>query len=93
MPGSMSPAIVRYLREEMTFDGVIMTDDLAMAAAGVENAAVLAVQAGCDLLITSDYENQYAEVLAAVQNGEIAEDVVNAAAYRVLKWKQLLNLF
>lgn len=92
LPGSMSPAIVRYLREEMAFDGVIMTDDLAMAAAGVENAAVLAVQAGCDLLITSDYETQYAEVLAAVQAGKITEAQIDAAAYRVLAWKQTLGL-
>ena len=31
------------------------------------------MRAGCDLLITSDYETQYAEVLAAVQIGELAE--------------------
>ena len=93
LPGSMSPAIVCYLRETLAFEGVVMTDDLAMAAAAYENAAVRAVQAGCDLLITSDYETQYAEVLAAVQAGELTEAKIDAAAYRVLAWKQVLGLF
>lgn len=93
LPGSMSPAIVHYLRAEMGFTGVIMTDDLAMAAAGLENAAVKAVQAGCDLLITSDCGTQYAEVLAAVQAGELTTEQIDAAACRVLTWKQNLGLF
>ena len=66
----------RILREELGFDGVILTDDLIMDAirdyTGGENAAVLAVQAGNDMLTSSDFETQYNAVLAAVQDGTIS---------------------
>lgn len=58
-PVSLSPAAHAYLREEMGFDGVIVTDDLDMDAVretyGPEESAVLAVLAGNDLLCVTDY--------------------------------------
>ena len=92
LPGSLSPSVVGYLRDTMGFAGVIVTDDLAMAAAAVDNAAVRAVQAGCDLLITSDYESDHAAVLAAVRAGKITEDEIEDSALRVLRWKAALGL-
>ncbi len=47
---------------------------------GGENAAVLAVQAGNDMLTSSDFVTQYNAVLAAVQDGTIPESQIHASA-------------
>ena len=77
-PASLSPAVHRYLRDTMGFDGVVMTDDLVMEAItdryGTGEAAVLAVQAGNDLLCSTDYAEQYSAVLSAVLDGRIDFD-------------------
>ena len=95
-PASLSAEVHRILREELGFDGVILTDDLIMDAirdyTGGENAAVLAVQAGNDMLTSSDFETQYNAVLAAVQDGTIPESQIHASAVRVIDWKMQLGL-
>lgn len=95
-PASLSPAVHQYLRDDMNFDGVIMTDDLFMDAIaqvyGVEEAAVLAVLAGNDLLCSTEYPRQYAAVLQAVQDGRISQEMIRSAALRILRWKADLGL-
>lgn len=95
-PASLSPAVHRYLREEMGYDGVIMTDDLVMAAItelyGAEESAVLAVLAGNDLLCSTQYATQYDAVLEAVKDGRISQELLDNAVLRVLHWKQQLGL-
>lgn len=95
LPASLSPEVHRVLREELGFDGIAITDDLAMDAvaayAGGE-AAVLAVLAGNDMLITSDYRNDIPAVLAAVVDGRISEEQVNESVLRVLHAKYDLGL-
>ena len=85
-----------YIREDMGYTGVILTDDLVMEAItdlyGAGEAAVMAVQAGNDLLCSTDYATQYDAVLAAVADGIISQQTLDAAAYRVLKWKMELGL-
>lgn len=96
LPASLSPAVHRYLRENMGFDGVILTDDLVMQAItdlyGAGEAAVMAVNAGNDLLCSTDYAVQYEAVLVAVQEGRTEMEKLEAAVYRVLKWKSDLGL-
>lgn len=96
LPASLSPAVHQVLREELGFDGVVMTDDLVMQAitdyTGDADAAVLAVQAGNDMLISSDFVTQYNAVLTAVQNGTISETAIRDSAVRVLRWKIELGL-
>lgn len=95
-PASLSPAAHDYLRNAMGFDGVILTDDLVMAAItqayGPEEAAVLAVLAGNDLLCSSEYRIQYPAVLEAVQTNRISAEQLEKSVLRVLKWKQKLGL-
>lgn len=95
-PASLSPKVCDYLRQELGFEGVIITDDLAMGAVAdlfsPGEAAVLAIQAGNDLLCCSDYAAQYEAVLAAVLDGRISIDRLNEAVTRVLLWKQELGL-
>lgn len=96
LPASLSPAVHDILRDELDFDGVVMTDDLVMQAitdyTGDADAAVLAVQAGNDMLISSDFVTQYNAVLAAVQDGTISEATIRDAVVRVLRWKTQLGL-
>ena len=88
--------MIGYLRNEMDFDGVIVTDDLVMQAItdlyGTEEAAVLAVLAGNDLLCCSEYQRQYTAVLDAVNSGRIPLEQIQASAARILQWKYDLGL-
>jgi beta-N-acetylhexosaminidase len=72
-PASLSKRIVTdLLRHELTYDGVILTDDLEMKAIvngfAVPAAAVLAVEAGCDgvLVCSGDHDTQAATLEALV---------------------------
>jgi len=96
LPASLSPAVHKVLREELGFDGVVMTDDLAMdavAAYAKDGAvAVMALQAGNDLVVTTDYRAQIPKVLEALENGTLTEASIDEACRRVLAWKQALGL-
>ena len=96
LPASLSPNVHRILREELGFDGVVMTDDLAMEAvsayAGDGAVAVMALEAGNDLVLTTDYRVQIPKVMEAVENGALDGAVIDTACRRVLRWKQALGL-
>lgn len=91
LPASLSPEVHRVLREELGFDGVVLTDDLAMAAVEARakdgSAAVLALLAGNDMVLTADFETQIPEVLAAAGDGTLPMDVIDEACARVLRAK------
>lgn len=95
-PATLSPAVHDYLRNNMGFEGVIVTDDLVMKAIsdlyGAGESAVMAVLAGNDLLCASEYQVQYEAILQAVKDGRISEDIINNAVMRILKWKSNLEL-
>lgn len=90
-PASLSENVNKILREELDFSGIIMTDDLAMDAVKsyVENgeAAVQAVLARNDMIISSDFVKQKKEVLEAVEEGTISEEIINIAVRRILAFK------
>lgn len=96
LPATLSPAVHHYLRENMGFDGVIVTDDLVMDAItktyGAGEAAVLAVLAGNDLLCSTEYAVQYDAVLQAVKSGRIPMEQLNASVLRLLRWKTEIGL-
>lgn len=96
LPASLSPAVHALLRDKLGFTGVAMTDDLAMDAvkayAEDGDVAVLALLAGNDLIVTTDYKTQIPQVLEALQDGRLDESVVDAACLRVLTWKAALGL-
>src|SRR3989441_11649987 len=73
-PATLSPRVVtELLRDELHFDGVILSDDLEMKAIAAEyavpSAAVLAIQAGCDgaLICSGDHDTQAAALEALVR--------------------------
>ena len=91
LPASLSKNLHDILREDLGFTGIIMTDDLAMDAVKsyVENgeAAVQAVLAGNDMIISSDFKTQRDEVLNAVKQGKISEELIDTAVRRILACK------
>src|SRR5262245_50604877 len=89
--------MTRLLREELKFNGVIVTD--AMSMAGVAGrytpaeAAVKAIKAGADVIEKSpDIDAAIAGIKEAVAKGEITEARINASVERVLRAKAALGL-
>ena len=63
-------------------------------AAYAENSDVarLAIEAGNDLIITTDYRTQIPKILEAIEAGSLSMETINNACRRVLTWKQSLGL-
>lgn len=95
-PASLSPEVHRILREELGFDGVIVTDDLYMEAiTGIltpQQAAVSAVLAGNDLICCTEFELQVPAVIEAVSNGTISESRIDESVMQILLWKMDLGI-
>lgn len=95
-PASLSPEIHRILREDLGFDGVIITDDLVMGAiqdfCGEVNSAVYAVEAGNDMLISTSFESQFESIMAAIDEGRITEERINESVRRILIMKINMGL-
>ena len=91
LPASLSASVHQVLRETCGFEGIAITDDLAMDAvqayAKDGAVAVMALQAGNDMIITTDYRTQIPAVIAAVQDGTLDESVIDDACLRVLRCK------
>lgn len=94
VPATLSSAVINILRENLNYNGVIMTDDLIMDGltqfASAPEAALLAIEAGNDLLISSELSTQWPAVLEAVKSGRISEERLNTSVLRILRLK--LNL-
>lgn len=90
-PSSLSNKVINILRDNLSFTGIIVTDDLAMDAVKkyVENgnAATLAINAGNDMIITSDFKVMYDELLQSLKEGKITEKTINKAVTRIMAWK------
>ncbi|MDE5588097.1 MAG: glycoside hydrolase family 3 [Acetatifactor sp.] len=89
--------VTQLLREEMGFDGVIITDSLQMKAVtdsyGSGQAAVLAVQAGVDILLCpANLEEAVGALLDAVETGVISEERLNESVLRILKLKEEMGI-
>ena len=100
-PATLSSEVVTgLLREELGFDGVVFTDDLTMGAItqnyGLGEAAVLAVEAGCDVLLVcheaGSVDEVYAALLDAVDTGRITADRLDQSVRRILTLKQNYGL-
>ena len=93
LPATLSPSIIQdLLREELGFDGIIITDGLEMSAISAfyqeEEAVVMAIEAGVDmLLLPNNFEKAYEAVLSAVKNGRLTEARIDESVKRILKLK------
>lgn len=96
-PATMSRAILTgLLREQLGFQGIIITDCLEMGAIqsfyGTAQGAVEAVKAGAELLCISHTPELVKEAIhrieEAVMTGEIPEEYIDRAVSNILKWKE-----
>lgn len=100
-PATLSYKVINnLLREELKYDGIVMTDSMNMNAIssfyGVKDAAILSINAGVDMLLygesTTLSMEAYDGVLEAVNKGEISIDEINDSVIRILLKKIKYNL-
>lgn len=92
-PCSLSEAVVTtILREELGYEGIIITDSMSMSAISgyysADDAAIRALKAGCDMiLMPENFETAYNGVLQAVKEGIISEERINDSLRRIYRTK------
>ncbi|MDH5607987.1 MAG: glycoside hydrolase family 3 protein, partial [Cyclobacteriaceae bacterium] len=106
LPGTLSDKIIQgMLREHLGYDGVVFSDDMHMGAIsknyGFEEAVVLSINAGIDVLMFSNniYEdeqtgapNLHAMIRSKVMSGEISEQRIRESYQRIMKLKTWMGL-
>jgi beta-glucosidase-like glycosyl hydrolase/CubicO group peptidase (beta-lactamase class C family) len=97
-PATLSPRIITdLLRDELGFDGLVVTDGLDMQGVrtgqGIGEIAVQALEAGVDqLILTRDEARAHAAVVAAVRSGRLSERRLDASVRRILRAKAWAGL-
>ncbi|SFR92267.1 beta-N-acetylhexosaminidase [Anaeromicropila populeti] len=92
-PASVSSLVMKtILREELGFEGIIITDAMDMKAITEaftsEEAAVKAIEAGADMVLMPDnFEEAYEGVQKAVEDGKISEKNIDKSVLRILELK------
>jgi beta-N-acetylhexosaminidase len=98
VPTTLSPEVLTHLlRDEMGFDGLLFTDAMDMYAIDRryrrEEAAVLALEAGADvILMPPNPEAALEGLVSAVLEGRLSEERLDASVLRVLKAKEQMGL-
>jgi len=96
LPSSLSKTIINdILRGDLNYDGIVITDDLTMNAIdsnyGLDEAAVLSVKAGTDIVMVANDYDKIDSVLSALydaaESGEINIDVIDESIRRILLLK------
>ena len=93
IPASLSYDIVTgILRENIGYEGIIMTDAMGMGAISKHyssgEATVKAIEAGCDMvLMPENLQTAYDEVLKSVEEGKITEERINQSLERIIRLK------
>jgi beta-N-acetylhexosaminidase len=92
LPATLSPGVLTHLlREEMRFEGLVMTDDLEMGAIaarwGVAEGAALSFQAGADILLICEHQRNVREafdlMLGRLRRGELPMERLTESCGRV----------
>lgn len=97
-PATLSPSVISLLREELGFEGVVISDAMDMGAikkySGGRDACVAAFLAGIDLLCTpADAKEAYNSLLTAITDGTIPRERLDESVTRIILWKQSLGLY
>ncbi len=96
-PATLSEKIItNLLREDLNYDGVIITDDMTMGAIlenyDIGEAAVQSIKAGSDILVVCHgYDNEikvFNSLKTAVENGDITEERIDQSLMRILSLKK-----
>ncbi|SFF83086.1 beta-N-acetylhexosaminidase [Halobacillus alkaliphilus] len=99
-PATLSKTIITdVLREQLDFNGLVITDDMAMGAIsnnyGTSEAAVLSIEAGADMVLltdTSQFQSVKDSLTKAVRDGQIPESQLNTSVTRILQKKETYKL-
>lgn len=92
-PSSVSSMMINeVLRNQLEYDGIVITDALNMKAITSQynsaEAAVLTIQAGADMILMPDnFQMAYYGVLEAVENGKITEERIEESLRRIYRVK------
>ena len=95
-PASLSEIMIyQILRNQMGYDGIVITDGMNMRAVTLRyssgEAAVKALQAGVDLiLMPTDFKGAYQGILDAVRQGILSEERIDESLRRILAVKMQL---
>ncbi|HEM6371767.1 TPA: beta-hexosaminidase [Streptococcus suis] len=96
VPSSISPEINKILRNELGFEGVIMTDDFDMQGlvqfVDQDTGALQTIQAGTDMILSSSYASQIPYIIEQVKAGTITEERLDQSVKRILGMKYDLGL-
>ncbi|MDC7234004.1 MAG: glycoside hydrolase family 3 N-terminal domain-containing protein, partial [Spirochaetales bacterium] len=92
------PILNDYLREELQFKGLIITDAMDMGAIksaySPEDAAVAAFSAGTDILLMPEHiPSAQQAIKTAVQDGRISEERLNSSLERIIRLKFEKGMF
>lgn len=99
LPADLSyTAVTEYLRGELGFGGIVVTDSHQMntiaSVYGAADSAVMAVEAGVDIILMPYNLTEAADaVIQAVESGEIPESRIDESVFRILDQKYRLGLF
>jgi len=97
IPSTVNPVILQEkLRGELGFDGVIITDGMAMGAITRQytsgEAAILSLQAGADIILgPKNFIEAFDAVMAAVEAGTLTEERIDESVRRILTLKAKLR--
>ena len=96
-PASLSPEVVSLLRNELGFEGVIITDSLKMGAIvdafSADDAAVKALSAGCDmLLMPNSPEKAHDGIVQALEDGTLTWERIDQSVMRILTVKYKMGI-
>lgn len=95
-PASLSKKVHDFLRNDLSYQGIIITDDLNMNGVKDDdsdvNNAIQAILAGNDMIIANDIEKQYQAILDAIYQNEISMNQIDQSVLRILYYKQILQI-
>lgn len=95
-PATLSRNIHNILRNELNFNGIIITDDMSMGAIKKYNTNtpyIDSVLAGNNVIIVTDYIDAYEEIYNAVIEDKITEELISKLVLKTLQFKLNLNLY
>jgi beta-N-acetylhexosaminidase len=100
LPSTLSHKVVTdILRDDLGYNGVIITDDMGMGAIAqnytITDASIKAFKAGCDIILVKGVDNTISVInslKASLNSGEITEDRIDESLYRILMLKNKYKL-
>ena len=98
LPASLSPQIISILRNDLNFEGVIITDSFRMHAItdlyDSKESVFRAIKAGVDIvLIPENLDDAYSSIKEAVENGDLSEDELNNKVRRIISLKYSYGIY